>query len=232
MSTTERRMHSRRSLLAAGLGGAAVLAADASIHPFGARAATGDPLILGTANVTPDFTTLTCTQPGAQALTVWTSGGGVSIRGQAEAGEAVVGLAETGTGVLGGSGGDSPTAYGVAGSADRGVGVYGASGRGIAVQAEAYGGTALDVLGPRRFDTAYLVTIPRGRVSTTFAPRMGYDEVPLPLTPQTKVLCTLMTDPGPRRIRFAKVDPAGGTITVHLDAIALGPLDIACFVLS
>jgi hypothetical protein len=226
-------VRSRRAVLAAGAGSVAALAADALLHPGPGRAGTGDPLVLGEDNSSPGFTTLTCTTPGAQALTVFTSGGGVSVRGEAESGTAVFGQAASGVGVWGGSGGAGGGAYGVIGGADHGVGVYGSSGSGVAVQGECYGGgLAIEALGPCRFETAYLVTVPAGARSVTFEPRLGPDAFPFPMSPATKVLCTPMSDPGPRRVRWVRIDPGGTTFTVFLDAVTPRPITLACFVVG
>jgi hypothetical protein len=121
---------SRRALLGGAIGGLAALAAQALGRPLSAKAANGDPILIGQANSGADITSLTSTTPGEVALTVQGgigligTGAQVGVRGEG-------GL--SGTGVHGqgnfaaGVSGFSNTSFGVTGGSTSAAGVHGES---------------------------------------------------------------------------------------------------------
>ena len=86
--------------------------------------------------------------------------------------------------------------------------------------------TALRVEGRVAFQTAGLGTIRIGARSATVNPGV-------PLTAATKVLVTLMSDPGLRALKYVSVNPTAGTFTVHLAGLAaITPISFAWFVIE
>jgi hypothetical protein len=137
--------------------------------------------------------------------------GGVGVRAESASGTGLLGQAfNAGVGVVGYSG------PGAVPSPVTRTGVYAAS---------TSPGTALETRGPVRFSTATIATIQAGANSTSISP--GID-----LTPASKVLCTLLSDPGARSIRYVSVDAAANTYTVHLTGKATGPIAVACFLID
>ena len=64
-------------------------------------------------------------------------------------------------------------------------------------------------------------TIPKGKVSVTLEPG-------LELLPTSAAICTLQSDPGPRSLKYVKVNPTDGTYTVYLNQAARTPVTVAC----
>jgi len=86
--------------------------------------------------------------------------------------------------------------------------------------------TALRVEGRVAFQTAGLGTIRIGARSATVNPGV-------PLTAATKVLVTLMSDPGLRALKYVSVNPIAGTFTVRLTGLAARtPISFAWFVIE
>jgi hypothetical protein len=102
------QLRSRRSIIGAGLGGAAALAATALAHPAGALAATGDPLLQGQEN-TANAATGIVRDPGPDNAVAFygKSAGGVGLLGESATGEGVIGRSGSGAGVQGYSDGDA-----------------------------------------------------------------------------------------------------------------------------
>jgi hypothetical protein len=233
MSITE-TIRSRRSVITGAIAAAAGLAAGRLGGAPAVRAADGDPLILGTTNEAAGFTVLNSTSPGVQALTINVLGGGVGLRAESESGEGVFGASHGGgNGVWGNNTGGG---NGVTGTSDTGNAVAGNTFSGVALLGEAAAdgsGLALKALGPVQFSTSLIATIPQGQSSVTVAPVIGEDELPLDLTEQTKVLCTLLGNAGTGRvIWYVSIDPAANTFTVHLPLPARVSVPVACFVLN
>jgi hypothetical protein len=154
------------------------------------------------------------------------------VLGHSAHGAGVVGEAITNYGVYGssesyvGTYGTSPAGTGVFGNSASGSGVAGWTDNGIGVTAAVRdGGTALQAQGPVRFSTATLATIPVGATSVTVTP--GID-----LTADSKVLCTVQSDPGNRSIHYVVVNPSTNSYTVFLSGKAASPVTVACFVIS
>jgi len=148
---------------------------------------------------------------------------GVGVSGHSESFVGVAGDSFTGTGVSGvnGSGGT-----GVSGHSPNGTGVVGDGQYGIGVLASSYFGTALKAQGAVEFSTATLATIPAGSSSVTVSP--GID-----LTSDSKILCTLLSNPGPGRVlRYVSVNAVADTFTVFLSFNASAPTKVASFVIS
>jgi hypothetical protein len=148
----ESKATSRRALLAGALGGLGAWAASAIGRTSQARAANGDPVIVGvTTNTGTSVTKITNTDPGETAI--WglasnATGIGVGVRGEATApGYGVYGTCATGWGVFGNSTsnygvhGHSTSSHGVHGQSNSGVGVYASSSSNIGV----YGTSTSDV---------------------------------------------------------------------------------------
>jgi hypothetical protein len=153
---------------------------------------------------------------------------GIGVHGQSlAAGDqpnpwGVFGSSENGTGV----GGESLTMEGVFGRSDSGPGVWGHSESGPGVRASSTTGTALEVQGPVVFSSAGLGAVVTGKDRAHVSPGIG-------LGPDSKVLVTLLSDPGRRLLEWVAVHPAAGAFTVHLTGTVLGPpVRFAWFVIS
>ena len=232
---------SRRALLGAA-GGAAIGAVLTGASP--ARAADGDPLIIGVEN-TGNQTFLTSSGP---ALMIIGGGDDVSLRvrnSEPQTGSAIeaeggyttmyvrdgeVGIDAfgrvTGVGALGlvtGVWGQSPHRVGVRGEGGA-VGVSGVSTNGVGVKAQAgKAGVALSVKGRSQFTTAGMTTIPQGDSSAAVTS-------PVPLSQGSLILATPQSAGG--AIESASKDIAGGTFTLTLVEPASQPVDVAWFVIG
>jgi hypothetical protein len=91
--------HSRRSILAAALGGLGGLVAARLGQPAALRAATDDPVLAGNANTADAATSVENTTAGGTSLIGHSAGAGVGVQGDAA----------TGSGVVGRSTDDTPT---------------------------------------------------------------------------------------------------------------------------
>lgn len=117
---------SRRSILAAGLGGLGAVVANTIVTPAGARAATGDPVLAGHANSADTETELTSSAVNFNLAALKVTGAtGSSIAGvNSSSGNAVVGTSAQGAGVVG-----NGVSAGVIGTASgSGPGVWGTNG--------------------------------------------------------------------------------------------------------
>lgn len=140
MGTYEASPRSRRSILATAAAGAATVAVASLAKPLSVKAATGDPVVAGTANTADMATTLTATpaEPAnsVAALNAIGSGSGPGITGASPHGSGVLGLSgETNAGPywrpdvgVSGSAQGLDAHAGVAGDSDLGFGVLGTAG--------------------------------------------------------------------------------------------------------
>lgn len=147
---TDASRPSRRSLIAGGLGALAALAVQG--RASGARAATGDPVLLGASNRAGRTTAIANADAGETTLRVRASGsGGVAVDGVCQRGTGLHGLSTHGSGVsgetvfgIGVSGlAIEPGSYAVSGNSSAGVGVQGGSDTGVGVQGNCEFGVAV-----------------------------------------------------------------------------------------
>jgi hypothetical protein len=236
----------RRALLAAAGGAAAALAVEAVARPLAAEAATGDKLVLGAYNKASDETVLEFQRTDgahSSALSVTTrdtvspaiSAGsyGIAIGASSSAGPAIKAMVD-GPGPEPGIQVESENGPGLYASTTNAPGVK-ATGRpgvlaisagGVAVQAEATGGgAALVARGPVIFDTAGLGAVATGASTAEVHPGT-------PLGARSKILVTLMSDPGNATLLFVRTNIAAGSFTVVLAKVARAPIRFAYFVIS
>jgi hypothetical protein len=126
----ESKAPSRRALLAGALGGLGALAAAAIGRAGPARAANGDPVILG-ANHTATLPTKIENQGNAETVVWGASNSGIGVRGSSSLNVGVSGSSTSEVGVSGSSGSD----IGVYGSSSSSIGVRGDSGSSFGVYA-------------------------------------------------------------------------------------------------
>lgn len=209
-----REFLSRRALIAAGAGGGvAALLARAAGSPRGAEAATGSPLVLGTANTASSETVISTSRGSAL---VGRAVRAVGLRGSSVDYPGVRGESERGNGVLGIARASGKS--GVRGESDAGIGVFGTSGQGRGVVAQSGSGIALDVRGPVRFSSAGLAVVPEGESSVSVEPGVELSDTSL-------VLATL-NGPDPERtagpavvpitLWFVERDPDANTFELFL----------------
>lgn len=225
---------SRRALL--GVAGGAVVGAVVGASPS-ARAANGDPLIIGAENHgdttylfgdgspvlvlsgTGDDGMLNVfnTDPGT-GYAILAKGGYTSIF--AEGGQ--TGIEAYGQRVGGIFGGDPERGVGV--RARGKVGVFGISPGGVGVKAQSgKAGVALKVQGRSQFSTAGSTTIAQGDSSATVT-------APVPLSETSLILATPQSVGGV--IGSASKDIGGGTFTLVLVEPATRDVDVAWFVIG
>lgn len=145
-------VRSRRSLLAASLGGLAALVGHALGRPADAQAANGDPVVLGTDMTATSVTTIRNKTNVSGVLQLDSLGTAFSAVSSSEAANAIQGESNgaNGVGVWGrsafgyGIGGLSDGGIGVDGRSEGGTGVYGtsASSEDPAIVGRSYGGSA------------------------------------------------------------------------------------------
>ena len=136
MSADPSAPRSRRSVLAAALGGLGAVVASRLASPGAASAAPGDAVVVDAAKTGAGTTSIDSTITGGPAFAA--SGVGEGLRGTSPGGAGVVGAAGNLTtlaapaevGVYGHADG-SATAYGVAGESENGIGVRGAGPYGV-----------------------------------------------------------------------------------------------------
>jgi hypothetical protein len=140
---------SRRALLVGAAGGLAALAAQALGRPLPARAANGDPVLLGKSNLGTDVTYIVNTSSGDIETLVVLKENGTAMRGSTTSGIGVEGSSGVGRGVHGfsrdnygvhgvssntyGVFGESPSSYAVVGQSESSAGVAGFTASGIGV---------------------------------------------------------------------------------------------------
>jgi hypothetical protein len=143
---------SRRAVLAAALGGAAAVTAQAVAHPLSVTAADGGNALLGTANQSTTVTSFENTDAGETSLTGVHAAAGTGVEGSSATGTGVNGkstdatptadfsVASHKTGVIGTAGGptlatntDETGVYGISEVSENSVGVWGDSGQGAGV---------------------------------------------------------------------------------------------------
>lgn len=231
-SSQNRAKITRRALLAAGGGTAMALVAGGTA----ARAADGDPLILGADNRAGGATWLSA--PGAPILAISGNGDDGVLRvanAFPETGYAV--LAEGGLATFLARGGvqgvhAAGRDVGVLGLSQRrigvhgeggGVGVKGVSVEGVGMKAQSKRGVALQVKGRSEFTSAGAATIPEGSSSATVAS-------PVPLSEASLVLATPQSGGGV--IRSAVKDIANDEFTLELVEPATQPVEVAWFVIG
>lgn len=167
---------------------------------------------------------------------------GVGAFGHSNNSHGVRGVASTGSGVLGesvdssGVRGESTHGNGVEGVANAGtgaqglsnsgIGVEGVSTSGIGVRASSTTGRAISAAGRVGFSSAGRGTIAKGARSKTVTS-------PVALTATSKVLVTLMGNPGgTTAVQRVAVNVTGKTITVYLTGTATAATPFAFFVID
>lgn len=222
---------SRRTLLAAGLGGLAALVAGAFGRPTAVRADVDGDVVLGSSNDTTTLTTITNTSGdnGFQG----TSGG-------VGAADGVTGTSTTGVGVFGIShSGDTGTIHvpkvgvrgtalhdsssiGVLGDTSAGVGVKGKSVTGTGVYASSTSGNALSIAGKAHFSRSGRSTISAGHSTRTIS-LAG-------TTSTSKIFAVLASNRSGRHVRA--VVPAAGQFKIYLNTTVSSNSTVAWFVLD
>jgi hypothetical protein len=205
---------SRRRMLGLGIGTATI---GALMTTGRARAADGEPMLIGRANEATSLTTLTC--PGDDALRVDTSsstgtalwGGALNISG----GTGVGGVGETagvaGTSINGdGVTGNSLAGAGVRGRAEAGVGVAASSQSGIGISTFSASGTALAVEGRVIMSRSGLATIPRDKATVTV-------QVPGGVQATSFAVATLQRHRRGVHVVSATPNRSRGTLTIRLN---------------
>ena len=164
--------------------------------------------------------------------------GGANTGVQGWSGSGAVPAAPDKVGVFGDAGPDSDAATrGVYGRSGAGRGVHGSatSGKGVVGRSETgtggyfsagAGGTAFQAVGPVKFSSAGLKTIPSGSASALVDPGV-------PITTGSKVLCTLQTSAGgSTTVKRVQRDPIAGKFTIYLTAPAASNCVVAWFVIA
>lgn len=255
---------SRRAILAAAGSGLALLAAESLTGPPAAQAADFDNVRLGTTNTSGHQTAIDCSGPKDTGAALWVHhpagtgiGGGSTdgvgllgtstsdfgVMGASDSSDGVHGDSQSGVGVQGGSLGALPGGAGVRGDCADGTGVHGQTISGIgvhglttgtgsatvAVAATAAKGTALRVDGSVQFSSAGLGTIPKLAARGTVFPAVA-------LSASSKVLVTLMSNPGAALLKWVQVAPASrkspSHFVVYLTRKCSADVAFAWFVIS
>jgi hypothetical protein len=237
----ESRATTRRALLFGGLGAAAAMLVNAIAGARPVFAANGDAITVGGAFTGTAGTSLVATGDELGAFTGQATGSGsVGVTGSSTSTGGVP------AGVFGNAMGTTGTSYGVLGRtrADHGIGVgaraVSASGptfgvnavatspNGIGVYTEAAGGqgVALRAVGRVRFSTSGIATIAKGTRRILVNPRV-------PVSSATKVLCTLLSNPGgTTSVQRVQVDAAADRFTIYLTANATAATKVAWFAMD
>jgi hypothetical protein len=212
---------SRRALLAAAAGAAAVTVISAIERPAPVRAGTDGDVVLGAKNTATTTTEIENGEDLVDVLAARSTGGG----------SAIVGESALGTGVLGtgthGVEGSSQAGQGVLGVSESGTGVLGhitlsgagvqghsfsAGGTGVLATAEA--GTALQVSGKAMFSRSGRAAVPKGRSYVDITVAGG-------LTSHSSVLATIQTyRPGVAVAGVRKNYPSAGKARIYLTKVA------------
>jgi hypothetical protein len=249
---------SRRALLAAAAGGAAALAASAAL-PLTAMAATGENVVLGTANDATDITSITNSAPDKTAFKAAATGTGLTapgfgIEGSSSTGAGIVGWSISAnpdldpvdgayTGVYGWSPAglvDGPTGVGVVGQSDDWgvlgtgtVGVFGLGTYGVVGQSLS---TAAGVLAlaqsptDRALEVVGKVKFSRSGRSNVSAGASSRLVTLAGVTSGSKVFAVLHSNRSGRYVRA--VIPATGRFRIYLNAAVSSTTSVAWFVLD
>jgi hypothetical protein len=240
---------SRRALLAAAGGAAAALAAESLARPLSAAAADHDSVKLGEVNLSSNETSIRYQRADAMvapAFSVQSRNQGAAIHAEGD-GLAVSAFSSQGTALMAtvdGSGsqpavqaecvngpavwGSSEAAPGVRGTGA--VGISGESTEGIGVRAVSEKGVALKAEGPVQFSSSGLGTVLKGAASAKVVPLQ-------PLSLRSKILVTLMSDPGRATLKYVRVFDSTRSrlpsyFVVYLVATAPANVRFAWFVIS
>ncbi len=173
---------------------------------------------------------------GVEGFNTATSGAGVGVFGQTRSpiGRAVQGFHNSTSGVGAGVEGETASTQGVgvfgrADAATGGTGVLGSASK-TSATGGSFNGTggavALRASGPVQFSTSGIATIPSGFGAVTVNP--GVD-----ITPTSKILCTLMSDPGATaRLSHVIKNNAADTFQIFLNTNVTAACTVAYFVIS
>lgn len=229
---------SRRGFLAGAAGAVGVLAARAVVGAPPARAANGDPVILGKTDMEETvgmvITNLGSVNGGyvlwvkstAEGSNALVGEGGVGVLGMGDI-HGIIGQTSNpfGHGVLGGNEGNGSGVAGVSTGA-QGVGVAGRCDTGIGVQAFTMSGTALDVRGRAKFSRSGKATVLPGRTS------VSVNVIGAPLDSETLILATAQS-PGSLFVQSA-VRTGANSFTINLNSAVppRGKVSVAWFVVN
>jgi hypothetical protein len=223
---------SRRSLLAAGLGGLIALVAQALGRAGPVRAADDEPVLVGGEYISTSVTKITNSANAEDVIAGYTTAG-TAVYGQStdyvgvagrsfSAGAGVFGSSHFATGVHG----VSDLYHGVHGASPSGRGVHGFSSSGTGVWAESTTGTAFRAEGRVRFKTSGLATIAAGTKSVVVTP--GID-----LTTSAKILALLQGNPGgSTAVQRVAINATADTLTIYLTANSVSDVKVSWFVIS
>jgi hypothetical protein len=254
MADTSATPRSRRALLAAAAGGAAALAAQAAL-PLSAAAASGDPVLAGTANTADASTSLTMTTADQLAFKATANGFAAGLAGSSSGSAGVAGfsISEEGaasavetsyTGVYGWSPAppdDTSVGVGVWGDSDdwgvygQGtVGVYGYGHVGVIGEADSSTSPGVIAYGMTTSTPALQVV---GKVKFNRSGRKsiaaGKSSVVVTLagtTSTSKIFAVLASNRSGRYVRA--VVPAAGKFTIYLNTTVSSSSTISWFVLD
>ncbi len=248
MSTDGSMPRSRRAVLAAAAGAAAVTVITAIERPLAVAAVDGDVVHQGDSLYGSSATSfITTSGPALEAITNgddsavigqgltgaglegrttsgfgvygWAGESGVGVHGKSDSGIGVQGWSNTGTGVAA----DGGTAgVGVRGWTPQGVGVIGSTNAGTGVQATATTGTALDVVGKARFSRSKKVTIGAGKSSL----KVTLEGV----TTSSLVFAVLHSNRS--GVYVQAVVPSTGSFTIYLNKAPTSATFVAYFVVN
>lgn len=158
---------------------------------------------------------------------------GVFGKTNSPAGRGVRGLHAAATGVGAGVEGETSSSggIGVFGHAEAptgGAGVVGSASHAAAIGGSLQGtggAVALQVAGPVQFTTSGIATVTTAGASVTVSP--GVD-----INATSKILCTLMSDPGAERLTHVTKNPGADQFTIFLTGNPATNCDVAWFVIS
>jgi hypothetical protein len=215
---------SRRALLAAAGGAAAALAVESLVRPLPAAATDDSALMVGRLNTATKETSLELQNPGVGVQNAF------RVRSVGVPNGHGCAISARGTGQT----------TGISGLSEDYNGVEGASYTGCGVMAHSVSGTALFADNKVLFNTAGKGTVPKGEDRVVVHAFVEWS--PSTLNGWTKILVTLMSDPGSVAVKYVQVDPPASeesgetpyatSFTVYLTAKAKDDLRFAYFVIS